>query len=96
MITVTPWIELDGIRVSCDPVLLGSAPIVMSDLVLQWGREGYFDAADPSRCTAVLWDSSAQWPVRIRDSRALGTKVQVKWSATDSDTGSVVARRRTS
>lgn len=90
MITVTPWVELDGLRVSCDTSLLGSAPVVMSDLVIQWGRDGYFDAADPARCTVVLWDSSAQWPVRIRDSRALGTKVQVKWSATDTDTGAVV------
>ncbi|MGP5928911.1 hypothetical protein [Corynebacterium glyciniphilum] len=81
MITVSPTVELDGTRISCDPDALGRVPIIMSDLVVQWGREGYFDAADPARLTIRLWDSSAEWSARIRDSRAIGAPVTVRWTA---------------
>lgn len=80
MITVKPWVELDGNAVSCKVDELGTRPIVMDGLTVRWGREGYFDEAEPSRCTVRLWDSSAEWAERIRDSRALGVELAVKWS----------------
>lgn len=80
MITITPWLELDGTGVSCKAADLGRVPVVMSTLKIKWGRDGYFDAAEPARATIRLWDSTEQWATRIRDSRALGTRVEVKWS----------------
>ncbi|MGV0868448.1 hypothetical protein [Corynebacterium kalidii] len=81
MITVTPTVDLDGTRISCRSDDLGRVPIIMSDLTIRWGREGYFDAADPARATLRLWDSSAEWARRIRDSRALGAPVAIHWGS---------------
>lgn len=80
MITVQPVIELDGAELSCNPDSLGILPIGVDDMVIEWGREGYFDGGSPARMTLVLWDSTSEWAVRIRDSRALGTHVRVRWA----------------
>ena len=79
MITVRPTVTLDGAVLSCDPDDLGVAPIGVSDMTIDWGRAGYFDGADPARLSLTLWDSTAHWAIRIRDSRALGTHVRVHW-----------------
>lgn len=85
MITVRPWVEIDGQRVSCAAGDIGRVPVIMSELQIEWGREGYFDGADPARATVRLWDSTNQWAERIRDNRAIGVPVIVKWASGTSE-----------
>lgn len=81
MFRVEPTVTLDGTRITCDADRLGIVPIVMSDLQVVWGRSGYYDRTDPTRLTLRLWDSGAEWAMRIRDSRAIGAPVTLTWTA---------------
>lgn len=88
--TVTPSVYFDDLterssRVACKADQIGQAPVVMSDLEFKWGREGYYDSIDPAECKMTLWDSTGDWARRIRDSKALGTHVEVKWEARHPD-----------
>ncbi|RAV33528.1 hypothetical protein [Corynebacterium heidelbergense] len=81
MITVKPWVEIDGTRVPCGFLDIGMTPVVMDGLEIKWGRDGYYEKAEPARATVRLWDSTGAWARRIRDSQALGVHVYVKWAA---------------
>lgn len=81
MITVTPWVEIDGTRIPCSKNNIGTYPVVMDKLHIDWGRDGYYDATEPARVQMRIWDSTGAWAIRIRDSQALGLHVLVKWSA---------------
>ncbi|WP_282939114.1 hypothetical protein [Corynebacterium auriscanis] len=79
MITVTPYLEIDGAQITCKSTALDSAPVVMDGITIQWGRDGYFDAAEPARLSVRLWDATGTWAKRIRDSRALGLHTTLHW-----------------
>lgn len=79
MITVEPYLEIDRSRVSCSPTVLASQPIAMSGLKFTWGRDDYFGEADPISATVRLWDATGTWATRIRESRAVGVELAVKY-----------------
>lgn len=85
MITVEPWLEIDDTRIPCAANVLPTRPIVMDGITIEWGREGYYDAADPARLSARLWDSTGDWAKKIRDSQALGLHAAIKWLSPSGD-----------
>lgn len=86
-ITVTPRLTIDGTDVACTAGALDAAPIAVRGFRITWGREEYQDpAVSPSSVDLTLIDTTGEWARRIRDSRAIGSRVVISWTGYDSGT----------
>lgn len=89
-ITVTPTVYIDGSPVACTAAELDTAPIAIRGFTITWGRTEYQDpGVTPGSVDITLLDTTGDWARRIRDSRALGTRVSIQWAGNDTD-GNVI------
>jgi len=85
-VTVTPHVYIAGAEVACTADAIDTAPIAVEGFNITWGREEYQDPqVTPASVELTMLDATGDWARRIRDSRALGTTVQIEWTGVDSN-----------
>lgn len=90
-IKVTPEVWIDGYRVACTPEAVHAAPTAVRGFEITWGREEYQDpSVSPASMSLYLLDTTEQWAGRIRDSQAIGVRVEIRWTGTNTYDGSTV------
>lgn len=82
-ISVKPVVEIDGVPVACTPEALDREPVAIRGFKIEWGRADYHDSdAEPASLSLSLADATGEWARRIRESRAIGRRVVVRWRGT--------------
>lgn len=82
-IIVRPSVFIGGVEVACHAEALDEAPVVIRGFEIDWGREDYQSAStSPSSAKLFITDATQDWARRIRESRAIGSTVEIKWTAT--------------
>lgn len=85
-VNVTAAVYIDGARVACLPDALETAPVAVRGFTIDWGREEYQSPdVSPSSVNLYVLDAVGDWARRIREARAIGTKVHIEWTGTTSD-----------
>lgn len=81
-IVVTPGLWIDNRYVPCTADALDTAPLAIRGFTVTWGRSEYQDpSVSPASVKLTLLDATGAWAQRIRDSRAIGTPVEIRWTS---------------
>lgn len=87
-IRVTPTVTIDGAPVACTVDRVDVEPVAIRAVEIEWGRQNYHDSSvEPSSATLHITDATGSWAERIRAGRAIGTRVEVRWTGVPSTPG---------
>lgn len=71
----TPIVEFDGQVLDCNVANLDTAPLVLDDLAVTWGREDYISHATPGVATLSLIDRTGQIAARASGRALIGRRL---------------------
>lgn len=82
-VTPTPMVLINGRGLRCDAAALETEPLAIRGFTIRWGRDEYMNpGVEPASTTITVVDASGEWARNIRTSVAIGSPVQIQWSAT--------------
>ncbi|QNQ90884.1 hypothetical protein GP475_09705 [Corynebacterium poyangense] len=75
-----PVFFIDGKQIDCSTKQINDAPVSIRGFTVKWGRSEYASSAQsPASVDVHMIDSTGEWSRRIRENRAIGSKVMVRW-----------------
>lgn len=87
---VRPQVWINGARVACHADSVDLAPVAVRGFTIDWGRDDYQSPdTSPASVELTLLDTTDDWATRIRETRAIGLPVEIRWTGSDSQ-GAVV------
>ncbi|MBF6085301.1 hypothetical protein IU485_28430 [Nocardia cyriacigeorgica] len=74
-----PVIVFDGERVQCDADMIGTAPLALAGLKVDWGRDDYISHARPGTAQLAILDRTGTWSDKVTAKRVIGRPIELWW-----------------
>ncbi|WP_194820532.1 hypothetical protein [Nocardia sp. XZ_19_385] len=82
----TPYIVFDGERVQCDADLIGTAPLALAGIKVDWGRDDYISHSRPGTAQLSILDRTGTWAEKVTAKSVIGRRISLHWEHTASGT----------
>ncbi|MBF6483839.1 hypothetical protein IU431_06665 [Nocardia otitidiscaviarum] len=74
-----PYLVFDGERVECDADLIGTAPLALAGIKVDWGRDDYISHARPGTAQLSILDRTGTWAAKVSAKQVIGRTFELWW-----------------